>query len=260
MFTGLKYIMKRRSRKIRRNLILGAAAVVLLILILTLVHGIGSLMNRSVDTSEGVNYIKKKEKEDLTEIETQIEKLEQQESTGDEGSRGLKEKFANTVVMGDSIPQGFADYNVLNSSNVTAKIGAHLTQLDDQIKAAKKMNPTIVFLSIGENDVTSTDGDVDLFIKQYKEVIDEISAEMPEASIFINSIFPVQEKALKKEPELEKIPDYNQALSDLCKKLSLGYIDNSDLVQDKYYEDDGQHFKYDFYPVWAEHMAEVAAL
>ena len=28
----------------------------------------------------------------------------------------------------------------------------------------------------------------------------------------------------------------------------------------RYFEQDGQHFIADFYPIWAEHMAEVAAL
>ena len=37
-------------------------------------------------------------------------------------------------------------------------------------------------------------------------------------------------------------------------------IDNSDIIEDEYYEEDGIHFKANFYPIWAEKMAEVATL
>ena len=118
----------------------------------------------------------------------------------------------------------------------------------------------MVFISIGENDVTATNGDTELFIEQYTEVLDQISKELPEANIFVNSIFPVQQKAIDEEPKLADIPAYNEALSGLCESREIGFIDNTELVQDQYYEPDGQHFVADFYPLWAEHMAEVAAL
>ena len=43
-------------------------------------------------------------------------------------------------------------------------------------------------------------------------------------------------------------------------KKQIGYIDNSDIIEDEYYEEDGIHFKANFYPIWAEKMAEVATL
>src|SRR5699024_700681 len=153
-----------------------------------------------------------------------------------------------------------AEFDVLNVSNVKAQIGAHLTQMDEQIEEAKSVSPLVVFISIGENDVTATNGDTELFIEQYTEVLDQISKELPEANIFVNSIFPVQQKAIDKEPKLADIPAYNEALSGLCESREIGFIDNTELVQDQYYEPDGQHFVADFYPLWAEHMAEVAAL
>ena len=78
--------------------------------------------------------------------------------------------------------------------------------------------------------------------------------------LFVNSIFPVREKALEGEPLLEKIPEYNKALKELCDSQTVAFIDNTDLVSEQYYEQDGIHFKADFYPIWAEHMAEVASL
>ena len=56
------------------------------------------------------------------------------------------------------------------------------------------------------------------------------------------------------------IADYNEKLEAMCEKKQIGYIDNSDIIEDEYYEEDGIHFKANFYPIWAEKMAEVATL
>ena len=52
----------------------------------------------------------------------------------------------------------------------------------------------------------------------------------------------------------------NEKLEAMCEKKQIGYIDNSDIIEDEYYEEDGIHFKANFYPIWAEKMAEVATL
>ena len=154
--------------------------------------------------------------------------------------------------MGDSITEGFTEYDILNTSSVVAKIGVHLDELDEQIKQVKKLSPGIIFLSLGMNDVEHTNGDADEFVKQYGAVVDELKKSVPGAHIFVNAIFPVQEKAVKE--------NFNEKLKELCDKKRIAFIDSSDLMSDEYYEQDGIHFKASFYPVWAEKMAEVAGL
>ena len=108
--------------------------------------------------------------------------------------------------------------------------------------------------------MTAPNGDTERFFSEYKSVLTQLKEEVPDAHIFVNSIFPVQEKALEGEPLLEKIPEYNKALKELCDSQTVAFIDNTDLASEQYYEQDGIHFKADFYPIWAEHMAEVASL
>ena len=43
-------------------------------------------------------------------------------------------------------------------------------------------------------------------------------------------------------------------------RIRLHFLDNTSLVSDTYYEEDGIHFKADFYPIWLKRMAEVATL
>ena len=252
---------KKNDRKRQRSIRVGIAGVAIVTAVLLTVQGVSHLTKKSVDTSKGIEYIKSKESADAKTIEQKINQLEKKDGTGDSSdTRSMKERFSGAVVMGDSIAASFTEYDVLNTSSVVAKIGIHFSELDDQIEQAKQLDPQIVFLAYGMNDVTKTNGDVDKFIKDYSDVIKKIQKAMPDAHIFVNAVFPVQESAVEKEPALANIADYNEKLEAMCEKKQIGYIDNSDIIEDEYYEEDGIHFKANFYPIWAEKMAEVATL
>lgn len=251
--------MKKMKRKTQRNILLVICIVTLALLAVIMIRGIGRFTAGHADTSEGIAYIKNAETADVTAIEDKISRLEAQDGQG-KTERSLKERFSQSVVLGDSIVQGFSDYDVLNASSVAAETGVHLDELDGLVSQAKELNPQIIFLSLGNNDVTATNGDIDRFTEEYGAFLDTLRAEIPNAHIFVNSIFPVQEKVLADEPALKQIPEYNKALEKLCDSQRVGYIDNTGIVKEEYYEQDGIHFKISFYPVWAENMAEVAAL
>ena len=238
---------------------IGACALVLILLVILAVQGIRRLTSPRVDTEQGVEYIKAAESEDIATIEQKISHLEQQDG-GDDTDRSCKEKFASSVVMGDSITEGFSEYDVLNASSVVSKIGVHLNELDEQVQQVKELDPQVIFLAYGMNDVISTAGDTDQFLEEYETLVDQLREEVPNAHIYVNSIFPVTDSAVKKEPELAQISEYNTALKGMCDEMQVGFIDNTELVEDQYYEEDGVHFKAEFYPIWAERMEEVAAL
>ena len=250
--------MKRINKRKKRLLLSGACAAVLILLVILAVWGIRQLVTPKVDTEQGLSYIRAAESEDITTIEQKINQLERQD--GGEDSRSYKEKFASSIVMGDSIAEGFSEYDVLNASSVVSKIGVHLYELEEQVQQAADLNPQVIFLALGMNDVIATAGDTEQFLEQYEAVVAQLREAVPNAHIYVNSIFPVQDSAIEKEPELAQISEYNTVLRQMCDDLQLGFIDNTDLVQDQYYEEDGVHFKAEFYPLWADRMAEVAAL
>ncbi|HIZ12696.1 MAG TPA: phospholipase [Candidatus Mediterraneibacter stercorigallinarum] len=251
--------MNRIKQRTKRRIIIGLCIVVAAAVIILIVQGVRGLLGGRVDTSAGLEYIQQEEAGDITAIEEKISLLEQQDNNA-EDTRSIKEKFAGAVVLGDSVAEGFLEYDILNASSVAAEIGVHLDELDGQIANVKELSPSVLFLYLGMNDVTATNGDVDSFISEYRAVLTQLKEEVPDAHIFVNSIFPVQEKAIEEEPLLAKIPDYNEALKELCDSQTVAFIDNTSLVEEQYYEQDGVHFKADFYPIWAQRMAEVAAL
>ena len=250
--------MKRINKRKKRLLLIGACVAVLILLVALAVWGIRQLVTPKVDTEQGLSYIRAAESEDITTIEQKINQLERQD--GGDDSRSYKEKFSSSIVMGDSIAEGFSEYDVLNASSVVSKIGVHLYELEEQVQQAADLNPQVIFLALGMNDVIATAGDTEQFLEQYEAVVAQLREAVPNAHIYVNSIFPVQDSAIEKEPELAQISEYNTVLRQMCDDLQLGFIDNTDLVQDQYYEEDGVHFKAEFYPLWADRMAEVAAL
>lgn len=254
--------MKIEKKEINKRMwvIGGILVVVVLIVGIMIAEGISGMKKKKTDTSEGLKIIEQAESADVTAIETKIGQLEAKDSKGQEDTRSLKEIFGSAVVMGDSISEGFIEFDILNTSSVISKIGVELDELDEQVEQLVKVNPQVVFLTFGANDILATKGDEKAYIEQYKALIEEIQTKLPETKIFINSIFPVQKWRVEEEPLFEHIDAYNQALGEMCDKLQIAYVDNTELVSERYYESDGMHFKSDFYPIWARRMAEFAAL
>lgn len=252
--------LDNKSKRIM--VIAGTAFAAALIVIIIAVEAVGDLTRKKVDTSEGLQIIEHAEAAEVTAIETKIQNLEEQEKKEEEAedTRSIKEIFTSAVVMGDSITAGFSEYDILNASSVVAEIGAGLDGLGEQIKKLKEINPQVVFLSYGMNDILSTQGDTDLFIENYKSVIKELQKEVPNTKIFVNSIFPVSRQEREREPAFQQLDEYNKVLREMCDKQQIAYVDNTELVSEQYYEEDGVHFKPDFYPIWAKRMAEVASL
>ena len=255
-------MMKMKRRK---SIIYCCAAVGLVIVIILAAEGINSLTRNKVDTSEGLEIIKQASSADVKNIENKMEKLEEKDRENQEvqeeiKNRNYKAVFANAVIMGDSISEAFMEYDLLNASSVVAKIGVELDQLDEQIESVAQINPQVIFLAYGMNDIIATRGDTDEFVKQYDELFKKLQEKLPDAKIFVNSIFPVQEQEIEREPAYKNLDQYNEALHSLCDKRQIAFIDNTELVSDSYYEEDGVHFKESFYPFWLNRMAEGASL
>ena len=148
----------------------------------------------------------------------------------------------------------------LDTSKVVAEKGMHLNQTGDLIRTAAELKPEVLFLALGLNDISGTDGDTDAFIEKYKAVLANVREQMPDAVLYINCVLPVSTQKEEEEPVYAKIPDYNTALKAMCDEEGITFIDNTEIVKDEYYEQDGEHMKAEYYPIWAEHMAEVAGI
>ena len=97
-------------------------------------------------------------------------------------------------------------------------------------------------------------------MKAYKNVIEDLKESLPDTKIYVNCILPAAQSAIETRPLFANVPKFNQKLKKLCKKEKVTFIDNTDLVEQEYYADDGIHMSPSYYTKWVDHMAEAAGL
>lgn len=160
----------------------------------------------------------------------------------------------NFLFLGDSITdfypleEYYDNLPVVNSGvagNRTTDI------LNDMKNRIYQYNPTKVFLLIGTNDLDNTEEDiVDITFDNIKEIIEEIKENRSEASIYVESVYPVNsniENNSVGNRTNEKIQELNEKLSNYCDDENCKYInlyddlldENGDLKEE--YTEDGLH-------------------
>lgn len=251
----------KRNKEVRKRLGLMIGGIIVILILI----GILFWRHFQIDTSEGLSKLNEMNEVDVQTVDAEILELEKEEKQADEEwqNRSADEKFAGCMVIGDSITQGLYEYNVLEEEFVSAEkgVGTHdpdgeeLTGLINKVISAK---PQKIFVAFGMNDIGY--GGADEFKSNYVTVIEKLEKALPGTQIYINSILPANENAVSRQPAFADVPEYNQKLMEICDEKGLTYIDNTGLVKEEYYANDGIHVSPDYYPQWVDHMAEAAEL
>lgn len=166
----------------------------------------------------------------------------------DNGELTFRKLFKNVYIMGDSLMNGLETYNILNGNNLITQVSASLYHLKDNISKIVRMNPEILILHYGLNNLEAGSHQPAKFIKFYTEIITELKEKLPDTRIIVSSIFPV-DKSKAGASRFERIDDYNNAMKEMCSQLSVEYLDNTPVFTqaEKYYATDGIHLSREFY-------------
>ncbi len=168
--------------------------------------------------------------------------------------------FENSVFMGDSITEGFVFNEILPEESVIAGAGTTAGFILDELDDLVERKPDKVFIMLGSIDILMPVEDPkELFRNDLTELINKIKEELPDSKIYLQSITPVTQEALDKEPRYDEIAEYNQILKQLSDLLSVSYVDIGGLAQENpdLYAEDGIHFKKEFYQLWLEILSEL---
>lgn len=224
-------------------------------------------MNPRPDITEGMKKLEEMNRVKVSDVEKEVAAFEEQEAKALEewNKRPNSEKFKNTVILGDFTAQGVYEQEVLGESYVFAKESACVHDPDgtgvwEKLEAAAEKNPQVMFVLLGVNDAALEEGSADAFEEDYAVFLSRVKETLPDTRIYVNSILPVQQKAVDEEEGLADIPEYNQRLQKVCSEAGAVYIDNSDLVKEDCYKDDGKRMRQRYYTAWIERAAEVAEL
>ena len=186
---------------------------------------------------------------------------------GDTGS------FADAVFIGDSLTSGIRDYNIAKTDGVLASNGMTTrSALTAQVSvtsggslsvpdAVTSIKPARIYLLLGANEIqgaTGTQG----FVNNYGKLVDTLKTAVPQAKIYIQSIFPVTDTyAQSTGVTNDQITSLNQALQQLSTQKGATYLDvasvfkASDGSMDSAYAATGYNIKKSAYTQWMNYLA-----
>ncbi len=257
-----KYMLREQIQKRRLSLMAGISVLILLVLALILFR-IRAGEEPQADIGEGVAYLESLENRDEGAIEERIRALEKDEHRDalESGNLTIWEQFTDYAILGDSRTMGFDQYGFLPSERILAHGGATIADIPDYMEQLRALDPSYIFLCYGLNDVSIGYWDSpEEYARDLGEAVDSIRSELPEAEVFVNSIFPAREPAFEQAEDWRRIPEYNEVVKAYCEEEGYPYIDNNEIIEEHLdlYDEDGIHLQEDFYEYWAVNMlAEV---
>jgi len=141
-------------------------------------------------------------------------------------------KKHSTVCIGDSITEQFPIAEMLSSSVpiYNRGIGGFTTSelLENLQVVLYDLEPRKVFLMIGTNDM-GKGSEPEQIALQIEKNCEQIQERLPQAELFVESVYPVNERAAVSPFGLdgrsnEKIMALNERIQDICARKQLTYI------------------------------------
>lgn len=172
----------------------------------------------------------------------------------------IKDYFKNSLFIGDSISEGIWYYEFLSEKNVIAKRGLNLKTAVKEIDSYTGVNPAKVYILFGANELVGKTTAED-YLSDYKKVIGAVRTKFKNTQVYVQSIFPVTSAKATSTPDLskERVDEFNKKLQEFSIKDGIKYLDVASVLKDKgesLYEEDGLHFKRDFYPYWLDYVSK----
>lgn len=258
----------------RKALVLLPLVFFLLLILYIFLFPQSRILPKATDAqvSSGVSWLLEQEQHSPADVEATLKARRQAELAAQKdawlaqlrsGEISVWSLFEDYVLLGDSRAVGFSYYGFLPEERVLADSGATILHVQEQLDALKKLDPTMLFLCYGINDVgigywpTAED-----YVNKIEETVALLAKELPNTDVYISSIIPAIDPAFERGPIWRNIPEYNDAVRVWCENAGVSYIDISQLCADNLalYQADGVHMMPEFYPLWAiEMISEVYA-
>ena len=138
--------------------------------------------------------------------------------------------YEEAVIMGDSLAESILDFRLLRKHNVVAKRNRCIDSIQGDLLFAISMQPSVIFMEYGKNDMLRSGKDLNAFIACYRRQIQMLQSALPQTAVYINSILPLRRDVMRRNGGEHRYHSYNRALKDMCDALQLTFIDNSSLM------------------------------
>ncbi len=184
--------------------------------------------------------------------------------------------FDDAAFVGDSITYGLQVYNTMTNATIIAHTGINpqtiLTKsviIDGEetltiLEALEKDDPAKIYVMLGANGVAFLDEET--MMGFYGDLIDGITQQHPDATVYVQSILPVTaEKSLEEGYSNDRIDQYNIALMNLAKEKGVYYLNVAEAFKDENgalpteaSPKDGMHFGATYYMKWFDYLKSHA--
>jgi len=250
-------MFQKIKQRLNKNLILVILVPCIIIMITLIIH-YQSVVSEQAKLDEGVQILTALETRDLYMMEEKIDFMKRRAvDSGDYSAL-----FGNAVVFGDSIAEGLGLYGFLSPTSLVAVIGKSTENSLEDVPSLVNLAPRNVFFELGLNDISHPYNTLESYLSHYEKIIDSVRLQLPNTQIYICSIFPVTDEALKENPEFSQIETYNAALVEMAKRKNIHYIDTYTLLKSnpQYHAEDGIHVIREFYPLWMDTLVNNSGL
>lgn len=166
---------------------------------------------------------------------------------------------ADIVFFGDSLTY-YGNFASVFPDKVVCNLGLRgdtIQGMIDRVEQVKMLEPKQVFLMAGINDVANCS--VEEFGKKYETLVLKLKELLPNASIVVQSMLPVNDRDFSVSCNNEDIESCNVAVLRISRLFSLGYIDlfrnyikNGILPEEETV--DGLHLKQRSYMKWIDKL------
>lgn len=162
---------------------------------------------------------------------------------------------ADIVFFGDSLTY-YGDFASVFPDKVVCNLGLrgdNLVGMGRRVEQIRLLNPEVVYLMGGLNDVASLT--VSEFQEQYVRLLGSVKASISGVSIVVQGLLPVNNEDFKISCDNEQISRCNNVISSLCSKYGLEYVDlykqyAKDNLLPKDMTVDGIHLRSCAYETW----------
>ena len=159
----------------------------------------------------------------------------------DQKNKNTTGDFSDAVFIGDSRTEGFVLQTGIQTTayvhkglTVASAYTAKVIRQDGEdlsvMEALARTRYNRVYLMFGINETGWISNDI--FISDYKQIIDDIKAQNPSAQIYIQSVFPVSEAVSDSGGYVrnDKIAEYNKRLEQLAADEGVTFVNVAEAV------------------------------
>lgn len=163
-------------------------------------------------------------------------------------------RFADCIVIGDSMAQAVLEYGFLDSTHVIYRRGFAIGQLGTAVEDTAALLPSKVIFFTGLNDTDYYAEPLE-YAKAYSDQIAYLRSLIPGVKVYVCSMLPPSNALGAVRPDLARSDLYDASLKVMCETQDIIYIDTKWMVNQSLYKQDGIHFISGFYDIWLQYVA-----